>query len=165
VTSIQWDPNDSNIVATGSYDEFLRIWDERNLSKPIQEFACGGGVWRIKWINAVKKNQKNENLNSTESKLNIELNVVETNTNRKEPILALACMQGGARVLRLSEDYKTCLKRIENFGKNSEVTDNLLIYGIDVLHAQYIDSCDDVQCVLVTSSFYENYINTWDCVV
>ncbi|XP_043704271.1 diphthine methyltransferase [Telopea speciosissima] len=41
---------DCNTVLTGSYDEYLRVWDLRSISKPLNEIAIGlgGGVWRIK---------------------------------------------------------------------------------------------------------------------
>lgn len=62
------------LVATGSYDESLRLWDTRQLSRPVQacEVPTGGGVWRVKW-------------HPTDAGL-----------------LLAACMQGGATVLRVA---------------------------------------------------------------
>lgn len=39
-----------NILFTGSYDEFFRVWDMRSISRPVNEasIGLGGGVWRIK---------------------------------------------------------------------------------------------------------------------
>ncbi|XP_058087795.1 uncharacterized protein LOC131234831 [Magnolia sinica] len=50
VCCIAKSPMDSNALLTGSYDEFLRVWDVRSTSKPINEtsICLGGGVWRIK---------------------------------------------------------------------------------------------------------------------
>ncbi|XP_068642720.1 uncharacterized protein [Aristolochia californica] len=50
VCCITKNPSDSNILLTGSYDEFLRLWDVRSPHKPINEnsISLGGGVWRIK---------------------------------------------------------------------------------------------------------------------
>lgn len=51
VCCITQDPMNSNILLTGSYDEFLRVWDVRSTSKPVCErsLCLGGGVWRIKY--------------------------------------------------------------------------------------------------------------------
>lgn len=39
-----------NTILTGSYDEYMRAWDVRSISKPVNgTLVClGGGVWRIK---------------------------------------------------------------------------------------------------------------------
>ncbi|XP_065875412.1 uncharacterized protein [Euphorbia lathyris] len=43
-------PSDPNRLVTGSYDEYLRVWDVRSISRPINETSVhlGGGVWRLK---------------------------------------------------------------------------------------------------------------------
>ena len=41
VTSGQWHPTMHNVFATGSYDESVRVWDVRNLSKPLLEIDTG----------------------------------------------------------------------------------------------------------------------------
>lgn len=50
VCCIEKSPHDQNILLTGSYDEFLRIWDIRSISKPVNKTSVnlGGGVWRVK---------------------------------------------------------------------------------------------------------------------
>ncbi|XP_057952625.1 uncharacterized protein LOC131146839 [Malania oleifera] len=50
VCCIAKSPNDPNNIMTGSYDEYLRVWDVRSISKPVNEtsICLGGGVWRIK---------------------------------------------------------------------------------------------------------------------
>ena len=36
-------------LATGSYDESIRVIDPRRPRAPVARLAAGGGVWRLKW--------------------------------------------------------------------------------------------------------------------
>lgn len=49
VTSIHSNPFIENILVSGSYDEFLRIWDLRKMKSPLYTCKMSGGVWRVKW--------------------------------------------------------------------------------------------------------------------
>lgn len=35
-------------LLTGSFDEYLRQWDKRQMTSPLKELKLGGGVWKIK---------------------------------------------------------------------------------------------------------------------
>ncbi|KAJ8730340.1 hypothetical protein PYW07_017378 [Mythimna separata] len=73
VTSIRSHADVEHQLLTGSYDEKVRIWDTRSLKSSIGEIDVGGGVWRLKW-----------------------------HPHKRDTVLA-ACMYGGFRVLRVSD--------------------------------------------------------------
>ncbi|KAK9119756.1 hypothetical protein Scep_017849 [Stephania cephalantha] len=51
VCCIAKSPEDPNTLLTGSYDKYLRVWDTRLMSRPLDRSSIGleGGVWRIKY--------------------------------------------------------------------------------------------------------------------
>ena len=49
VCCIQAHPTREHVFCSGSYDEFVYVWDNRTMKRPISEIATGGGVWRLKW--------------------------------------------------------------------------------------------------------------------
>ncbi|XP_076293228.1 diphthine methyltransferase [Lasioglossum baleicum] len=49
VTSLHSNATREHLLASGSYDESLRLWDTRNWKTPVSRTDLGGGVWRLKW--------------------------------------------------------------------------------------------------------------------
>lgn len=43
VTFLKWHPAREHCFASGSYDESVRLWDDRNVRTPVAEWAVGGG--------------------------------------------------------------------------------------------------------------------------
>ena len=48
VCSIVSSEETPNEFLTGSFDEYLRQWDKRQLNAPLNEVKLGGGVWKIR---------------------------------------------------------------------------------------------------------------------
>ncbi|TDH73156.1 uncharacterized protein CCR75_009136 [Bremia lactucae] len=74
ICSIQFHTHDERLVAVGSFDGQVAIWDHRNMTRPLVVYEAGGGIWRLKWHPEVA---------------------------RKELLLA-ACMDNGFQVLELA---------------------------------------------------------------
>ncbi|WFD35908.1 DNA topoisomerase [Malassezia cuniculi] len=49
VTAIESNAHREHYWAVGSYDENLRLFDDRNPRRPVSTTSVGGGIWRAKW--------------------------------------------------------------------------------------------------------------------
>ncbi|TFK77092.1 WD-40 repeat-containing protein [Pluteus cervinus] len=55
VTTIQSHPHVESLLAVGSYDNTVRLFDTRQLLRPLSQVDVGGGVWRVKWHPSAKR--------------------------------------------------------------------------------------------------------------
>ncbi|XP_076039582.1 diphthine methyltransferase isoform X2 [Oratosquilla oratoria] len=49
VTSLHSSSHKEHLIASGSYDENVSLWDGRHMKRPLTTVGMGGGVWRLKW--------------------------------------------------------------------------------------------------------------------
>ncbi|KAH9486927.1 Diphthine methyltransferase [Psilocybe cubensis] len=49
VTSIQSHPHIQHLLAVGSYNNTVQLFDARKLTASVAEVDVGGGAWRVKW--------------------------------------------------------------------------------------------------------------------
>ena len=91
VCSIASHPMWENVLATGSYDENVFLWDTRNMRAPTATFHTGGGVWRLKW-----------------------------HPSKAEKLLA-ACMYNGFRLLDCGCEEKPNMLSIMSYEKHKSI--------------------------------------------
>lgn len=78
VTSIQSHPHIEHLLAVGSYDDTVRLFDTRKPLVPLTKANVGGGAWRVKW---------------------------HPSADRKGDLL-VACMHDGFKVVRFGVDLE-----------------------------------------------------------
>ncbi|KAL5518935.1 hypothetical protein ACEPAH_618 [Sanghuangporus vaninii] len=134
VTSIQCHPHNESILAVGSYDATVRIFDTRKPLAPITQADVGGGAWRIKWHPSPARGRD----------------------------LLVACMHDGFKVVRFSpsiissnnaqseasEEWET-LKRFD--------AHESLSYGIDWAYG----GVPAEGTLIASCSFYDHVLYTW----
>ncbi|KAL1740681.1 WD40-repeat-containing domain protein [Schizophyllum fasciatum] len=92
ITTIQTNPHIENIVAVGSYDNSVRIFDTRNMRAALNQSDVGGGAWRVKWHPSASKSMN----------------------------LAVACMHDGFKVLRYNDGF-TDSQTIKRFDQHQSL--------------------------------------------
>jgi len=55
VTAIQSHPHSEHIIAVGSYDNAVRLYDVRSPLAELVKVDVGGGAWRVKWHPSAKR--------------------------------------------------------------------------------------------------------------
>ncbi|KAJ7630947.1 WD40-repeat-containing domain protein [Roridomyces roridus] len=85
VTTIQSHPHREHIFALGSYDNTVRLFDNRKPSAPITQVDVGGGAWRVKW---------------------------HPSASRKDDLL-VACMHDGFKIVSFNDEGGQIQKRFD----------------------------------------------------
>lgn len=135
VTTIVSNPHVEHMLAVGSYDSNLRIFDARNPRTALQTIDVGGGIWRTKW---------------------------HPSPHRKGDVL-LACMHGGFNVVRLDDadkwldggDSAHTWSKIAHFDKHESIA-----YGVDWQRG-IIDGTEEQDRLVASCSFYDHLMHMW----
>ncbi|ORY29533.1 WD40-repeat-containing domain protein, partial [Naematelia encephala] len=142
VTTITPSPHTPYLLAVGSYDAQLRIFDSRNARSPLRTIDVGGGIWRTRFHPDIK---------------------------RAGDVL-VACMHDGFKVVRLGSE--TDLARIlvlvdeqQDVGDASQIVTRFdehasLAYGADWSRLSS-DDHDDKSTLVATCSFYDHSMHLW----
>ncbi|KAF7286858.1 hypothetical protein GWI33_003912 [Rhynchophorus ferrugineus] len=55
VTSLHSNKSREHVIVSGSYDEYIRLWDIRNLKRSVSSVKMPGTLWRLKWDPFIQK--------------------------------------------------------------------------------------------------------------
>ncbi|OBZ79821.1 Diphthine methyltransferase [Grifola frondosa] len=134
VTTIQSHPHIENIIAVGSYDNTVRLFDTRKLTTPFIQADVGGGAWRVKWHpSATRQND-----------------------------LLVACMHDGFKVVRFALGGALELPGSSSPDQTWEITKRFdehesLAYGADW---SFGEGCGD-ETLVASCSFYDHTLHLW----
>ncbi|EMD42052.1 hypothetical protein CERSUDRAFT_102435 [Gelatoporia subvermispora B] len=137
VTTIQSHPFIEHLIAVGSYDNSVRLFDTRRPLTPLTEADVGGGAWRVKW---------------------------HPSPERKRDLL-VACMHDGFKIVRFGlgdADASDGTSTYRVGGEHWRVVKRFdehesLAYGVDW---SFADS-DPGDTPIASSSFYDHTLRTW----
>ncbi|KAH9849755.1 WD40-repeat-containing domain protein [Lenzites betulinus] len=135
VTTIQSHPHIEHILAVGSYDNTVRIFDTRKPLVPLTEADVGGGAWRVKW---------------------------HPSPARKSDLL-VACMHDGFKVVKLDFGAGDPSTTLASSDQSWEVVKRFdghtsLAYGADWSFAR--DGGDE-DTFVASCSFYDHTLQLW----
>ncbi|KAJ1651318.1 Diphthine methyltransferase [Dispira simplex] len=133
VCSIQSSPHVEHLLATGSYDERVVLWDCRAMRTPLCETSVGGGVWRLKW-----------------------------HPHSPHRLLA-AAMHSGAHVLNIGNDGSLAdvasFQGAEMITSASFIEHQSMAYGADWCYG--FDGRPETQSLIASCSFYDHALYLW----
>lgn len=131
---------DSPLLLTGSYDEYLRIYHATRRGAVLAELCLGGGVWRLQL-------------------LNVENNLGAGSQVWRFLVLA-SCMHGGSRVVRITGDgeYQWNIEVLAEFTEHESMN-----YASDVWKGEHGRGIGGPGSGLLclSSSFYDRRVCLW----
>ncbi|KIJ68457.1 hypothetical protein HYDPIDRAFT_81754 [Hydnomerulius pinastri MD-312] len=137
VTTIQSHPHIEHLLAVGSYDNKVRLFDARNHRKVLLDVDVGGGAWRVKW---------------------------HPSPERKHDLL-VACMHDGFKVVRFGPS--TASNPTESSLLTGDATYEIakrfdehtsLAYGVDWSFDQ---GGSGSETLIASCSFYDHALHLW----
>ncbi|KAE9408063.1 WD-40 repeat-containing protein [Gymnopus androsaceus JB14] len=136
ITTIQSHPYIEHLLAVGSYDSSVSLFDMRKPLVPLSKTDIGGGAWRVKW---------------------------HPSASRKSDLL-VACMHDGFKILRFDglASEAASPEDISQGGSGSIVQHfdkhESLAYGVDW---SFAPSSNDQKTAIASCSFYDHTLHFW----
>ncbi|KAI0689612.1 WD-40 repeat-containing protein [Cytidiella melzeri] len=133
VTTIQNHPYVEHLLAVGSYDDKVRLFDARRPLVPLTEVNVGGGAWRVKW---------------------------HPSPERKEDLL-VACMHDGCKVLQFGDTTGAKPSAFNNVVTRRFDEHNSMAYGADWSYAHSKAGKTSRDSLIASCSFYDHALYLW----
>lgn len=136
VTCIQSHPSIEHLIAVGSYDATVRLFDSRRPLKPLAQADVGGGAWRVKWHPSPSRDHD----------------------------LLVAAMHDGFKIVRFHDIGHQTRPSSDANDANWEIIKRYdghqsLAYGVDWSHNTWQDPPG--QTLIASASFYDHTLHLW----
>ncbi|ELU41445.1 WD40 domain-containing protein [Rhizoctonia solani AG-1 IA] len=132
VTCVQTHPFIENLMAVGSYDNTVRIFDSRKMTTSLVEVGVGGGAWRVKW---------------------------HPSDTRKNELL-VACMYDGFKVIKTPINESGQVDATFSSAVSSRFDAHTSIaYGVDWHHGSLTNN--PTKSLVASCSFYDHTLCLW----
>ncbi|KAI0348058.1 WD-40 repeat-containing protein [Trametopsis cervina] len=133
VTSVQSHPYVEHLLAVGSYNDTVFLFDARKPLVPLTEVNVGGGAWRVKW---------------------------HPSPERKDDLL-VACMHDGCKVLRFNDTAsKEATAFNHSFTQRFDLHASMA-YGADWSYAYSHSEKGSEDSLIASCSFYDHAMYVW----
>ena len=136
-------PLSSDLVLTGSYDDYIRLIRTSPRPRVLVEENLGGGVWRLKVVRKL---------------LDIASTSVEGLGTNSAFIILASCMHAGARIVRVeSKEGEWSIDVLAKFEEHESMN-----YGSDIqpLKSDQVGN-DEMARTVISTSFYDKRLCMW----